>query len=140
MNAMKSDGGKSDRGKSDWGTLAWGGLGMRRWDPEGDRGVAALIVQLVAVATGVEVIAAPSRNCAHAARARQMAMYLAHTVCAWPLARVGLAFGRDRSTASYAVRKIEDFRDDAVFDAVLTQLEACISVAPLERGMKAPGA
>ncbi|MEI9964513.1 MAG: helix-turn-helix domain-containing protein [Caulobacteraceae bacterium] len=84
------------------------------------------------MATGVppgEIVAA-TRARAPAARARQMAMYLAHVGYAWPLARVGLAFGRDRTTASHACHLIEDLRDDQGFDAVISELETCLRTAP----------
>lgn len=97
-----------------------------------DRARVRFITDLVAMATGVPVsdIASPTRNHADAARARQMAMYLAYVAYAWPLARVGRAFGRDRTTAGYACRLIEDLRDDRAFDARLNELEACLSNAP----------
>jgi chromosomal replication initiation ATPase DnaA len=73
-----------------------------------------------------------TRNKAQAARARQIAMYLSHVSFEWPLARVGAAFGRDRTTASHACHKVEDLRDDADFDANLNAMEACLRNAPLE--------
>lgn len=101
-------------------------------DPRRDRLAAAFITSLVAMATGVPAreIAAPTRARAPAARARQIAMYLAHVGYAWPMARVAAAFGRDRTTASHACHRIEDLRDDPAFDAHLTSLEACLRQAP----------
>jgi hypothetical protein len=97
---------------------------------EGGRDVklAAFVVQLVALSTdvGAGAIASRSRQCADAARARQIAMYLVHTACEWRLARVASAFGRDRSTISYACRRVEDQREDASFDGWLLRLEGCI--------------
>ncbi|SMQ60940.1 dnaA protein helix-turn-helix [Devosia lucknowensis] len=58
------------------------------------------------------------------ARARQLAMYLSHVILGSSLTAVGIAFGRDRTTVSYACGLIEDMRDDPVFDAELTALEA----------------
>jgi chromosomal replication initiation ATPase DnaA len=102
------------------------------YDPIQDRMKAAFVTSLVAMTTGIPArdIVAASRNHASAARARQMAMYLAHVGFAWPLARVGQAFGRDRTTASHACHRIEDMRDDARFDACLNGLEACLRAAP----------
>ena len=58
--------------------------------------------------------------------ARQSAMYLAHVSFGLSYAEVGRAFGRDRTTAAYACRLIEDRRDDPAIDAVLGSLEnAC---------------
>ncbi len=50
-------------------------------------------------------------------------MYLAHVACAASLAAVGRVFGRDRTTAGHACRRIEDQRDDIVFDALVASLE-----------------
>lgn len=61
-----------------------------------------------------------------AARARQLAMYLAHTMLGKSLADVGEAFGRDRTTVSYACNLIEDLRDDPAFEAAVTRLEELI--------------
>jgi len=106
-----------------------------RWpdaDPAMDRLKAQFVASLVALATGVPQpeIVASERARAPAARARQIAMYLAHTAFAWPLSRVGLAFGRDRTTASHACHLIEDLRDDRVFDSILGELERCLRAAP----------
>lgn len=97
-----------------------------------DEGIAAWIVQLVALATGVPAldILSATRHRADAARARQIAIYLAHTGCAWPLARVGIAFGRDRSTCAHACARVEDMREDARFDTRLAGLEACVRTVP----------
>jgi chromosomal replication initiation ATPase DnaA len=93
-----------------------------------DHKLAAFVVQLVALSTdvGAGVIASRSRQSADAARARQIAMYLVHTACEWRLARVASAFGRDRSTISYACRRVEDQREDASFDSWLVRLEGYI--------------
>ena len=104
---------------------------------ETDPDIAELIAHLVAFATGVSALEVASirRNGVEAARARQVAMYLAHTGLSWPLGRVALAFGRDRSTVAHACAKVEDWRDDAVIDARLVELEACLQAAPRPRGL-----
>jgi chromosomal replication initiation ATPase DnaA len=61
--------------------------------------------------------------------ARQIAMYLTHVVCGLNMAQVGASFRLDRSTASYACRRIEDLRDDPCFDRQLTQLENLLRTA-----------
>jgi hypothetical protein len=58
-----------------------------------------------------------------AALARQIAMYLAHVGFGLPMAQIGKAFGRDRTTVVHACHVIEDRRDVARFDAVLDHLE-----------------
>ena len=107
-------------------------------DPRQDRRAAALVTSVVAFATGVPAreIASPTRARAPAALARQIAMYLAHVVHGWPMSRVAVAFGRDRTTASHACHRIEDMRDDPTFDARLSAMEACLRQAP-EPGMLA---
>lgn len=60
------------------------------------------------------------------ARARQLAMYLSHVMLGKTLVQVGQAFGRDRTTVSYACALMEDLRDDPAFDAEVTDLEELI--------------
>lgn len=67
-----------------------------------------------------------SRCLADVARARQLAMYLTHVVLQESFTAVGLAFGRDRTTVSYACALIEDMRDDPLFDAEVSRLEALL--------------
>ena len=103
-----------------------------------DRACAGFITYLVSVATGIEAdqIQAPTRQSAGAARARQIAMYLAQVGLCWPMERVGAAFGRDRSTASHACHRVEDLRDQPAFDAALETLEACIRAVPVNRAAR----
>ena len=102
---------------------------------ETDADVAALIAHLAAFAVGVRPheLGRTTRSHASAARARQVAMYLAHTALSWQLGRVAAAFGRDRSTVSHACARVEDWRDDAGFDARLAELEACLQAVPQPR-------
>jgi chromosomal replication initiation ATPase DnaA len=97
-----------------------------------DRAKALFIIDVVSHATGIPAaeILSSSRNHAGAARARQVAMYLAYITYQWPLARIGAAFKRDRTTAGHACRLIEDLRDDRRFDLELDKLEACLKNAP----------
>jgi hypothetical protein len=46
------------------------------------------------------------------------------------LARVALAFERDRSTVAHACRLIEDKRDEPDFDAHIGALEEALRLAP----------
>ncbi len=84
------------------------------------------VVRLVARERKVPVrqLLANSRRRAGVARARQLAMYLAHVVLSHSLTSVGEAFGRDRTTVSHACALIEDMRDDPRFDADVSRLEA----------------
>lgn len=101
-------------------------------DPRRDRLAAAFVTHAVALATGVAPadIASDKRTHKSAARARQIAIYLAHVIFHWPLARVAFAFGRDRTTCAHACHRIEDLREDRVFDARMAALEACVRQAP----------
>ncbi|SFV35968.1 dnaA protein helix-turn-helix [Devosia crocina] len=72
----------------------------------------------------IRILVHASRCRAQAARARQVAMYLAHVVQGLSLTAIGEAFGRDRTTVSYACSLIEDLRDDPALDAELDALEA----------------
>ncbi|WP_323014334.1 helix-turn-helix domain-containing protein [Devosia sp.] len=67
-----------------------------------------------------------SRSRLATARARQLAMYLAHVVFGRSLTEIGEAFGRDRTTVSYACALIEDMRDDPRFDAEVCALERAL--------------
>lgn len=101
-------------------------------DPRRDKLTAAFITHAVALATGVAPndIASTKRASKAAARARQIAIYLAHVNFNWPLIRVAFAFNRDRSTCGYACTRIEEMRDNAAFDARMSVLEACVKQAP----------
>ena len=101
---------------------------------EADRDRAVLITHLVSFCTGVPAreIVSPGRAATPAADARHLAMYLAHTGYGWPLARVGAAFGRDRTTVGHACRRVEDRRDDPAFDRSVEALEDCLRHAPPE--------
>lgn len=96
-----------------------------------DRMTVAFVASLVAMVMDVpqREILARRRTSALAVRARQTAIYLVHIVLGWPLRRAAAAFGRDRTTGSHAVQMIEDLRDDAAFDARLSNMEACLRQA-----------
>lgn len=93
-----------------------------------DRQLIDLVISLVECATGRHQgdLSCATRGLAPVARARQVAMYLAHTQLSFSLARVGTAFGRDKSTVSHAVHQIEDLRDDLAFDDWLEELEQAL--------------
>lgn len=94
----------------------------------GDKLRAGLALQLVAASTGVPVerMTARARLEGSACRARWLAMYLAHVTFGWPLDRVSLAFGLNRSTATQACRWAEDERTRPRIDALLDWLEGCM--------------
>lgn len=74
---------------------------------------------------------APTRSTADIALARQAAMYVMHVVFGWTLTNVGRRFGRDRTTAGHACRRIEDQRDDPVFDMTLAAIERAAAACHL---------
>lgn len=84
--------------------------------------VIALIANEKAVP--IRLLTHPSRCRLDTARARQLAMYLAHVVLGCSLSEIGDVFGRDRTTVSHACAVIEDLRDDAAFDAEVAGLES----------------
>lgn len=98
-----------------------------------DRQRIALAVALAAFAIDrpVRHIMSHARGDNATALARQVAMYLAHVAFEMSLARVALAFRRDRSTVAHACHRMEDRRDDGVFDQWLDQLEAAARAAPV---------
>jgi len=63
--------------------------------------------------------------------ARQIAMYLTHTVYQINYARVARTYKRDPSTVGHACRVIEDCRDDPMLDAQISKLEALLDMAPV---------
>jgi chromosomal replication initiation ATPase DnaA len=97
-----------------------------------DRARAGLAVSLAAFALGVpeRQVRCATRGVNGAAYARAVAMYLAHAGFGMSLARVGLAFRRDRSTVAHACHRIEDQRDDPHFDAWINALEDAARSAP----------
>jgi hypothetical protein len=57
---------------------------------------------------------------------RHVLAYLLHTAADMSLNAVGQALGRDRSTISYAVKLVEDLREDEAIDATLGELSALL--------------
>lgn len=74
----------------------------------------------------------PNRSAAPSCEARHTAMYLARVIFEVPYAVIGQEFGRDRTSVSHAIRRIEDRRDDRCFEAKLEGLErlaeTCLSL------------
>ena len=64
------------------------------------------------------------RHARQATLARQVAMYLAHVGLGIPMADIGRAFRRHRTTVTHACHVVEDRRDDPRFDRLLDSLEA----------------
>jgi chromosomal replication initiation ATPase DnaA len=83
----------------------------------------------VSFAVPLPLLRGRTRGAFLVAFARQSAMYLAHVVFGLSFTEVGRCFGRDRTTAAYAARLMEERRDDPAIDALLGTLEvACRSL------------
>ena len=98
---------------------------------ENDISATRMISEVVAFSIGVkDDIIRPTRGNPQIALARQMAMYLSHIGFGISINRVAAAFGRDRTTVSYACNLIEDKRDDRKFDEYLDKIEQLLSDIP----------
>lgn len=93
--------------------------------------VCALCEKTVSLALAIPLVRLQSktRSSAEVVFARQIAMYLSHTMFSILLTEVGLYFRRDRTTVSYACALIEDKRDDPDFDLMIAQLESLLTDA-----------
>ncbi len=75
----------------------------------------------------VEEMRAPTRGRPHVARARQIAIHLAHVVFAMSQRQLALEFRRDRSTIHHACGLIEAMRENsAEFDSTLRWMESLL--------------
>lgn len=86
---------------------------------------ARALAATVAAAFGIEErqLFGRTRGAPQVARARQVAMYMAHVAVPMTLTDVGRAFGRDRTTAAHACRVVEMARDHKPFDQWLNEIE-----------------
>lgn len=99
-----------------------------------DRARADYVVHLIGMSLGVSADTVwDGRREPAVSRARQMAMYLMCVGFGLSMARVGAAFGRDRTSVSYAVGRVENWRDDPAIDALLLGLEHAVRQAPAAR-------
>lgn len=102
----------------------------RRGGRRAETGSAACrrVVALVGASAGVGVsdILAPTRSRAAVAAARQLAMYLCHTLLSLSMTEVGRYFGRDRTTVAHACALVEDLRDDGDADARIARIEEAV--------------
>ena len=81
------------------------------------------VVAAAAAAVPCQRLRQRQRGRRPAAEARQVAMYLAHVVFGLSYTRVGICFGRDRTTVRHACALVEDRRDDPARDMALSALE-----------------
>jgi chromosomal replication initiation ATPase DnaA len=87
-----------------------------------------LVQATVAHVTGVGLkdLCATTRGSPKVAFARQIAMYLSHIVFTISPAEVARAFGRDPTTVAYALRRIEELREEPELDRTLDWIEAML--------------
>lgn len=97
-----------------------------------DAVAAEFAANVVSYALGIpaDSIVDDARGGAQTTFARQLAMYLCHVAFELSLARVAVAFGRDRSTVAHACHAIEDRREEGQFDLWIGSLEAMMRAAP----------
>lgn len=95
-------------------------------DPVRHAALARLAEVAVSAITRVPaaMLRTPRRGRRPIALARQTAMYLAHVAFGLTFTRVGICFGRDRTTVRHACALIEDRRDDPALEFALSALEA----------------
>jgi chromosomal replication initiation ATPase DnaA len=89
---------------------------------------AGLAQALAAYAYGVAVtdVCAAARGNSKVALARQVAMYLCHTVFRLDAKELAETFGRDDSTARYALQQVSDMRNDTEFNRTIVYLESTL--------------
>jgi hypothetical protein len=56
----------------------------------------------------------------------QISMYICHVVLRMSLSEIGQAFGKHRTTVSYACHTVEDRRDDASYDQFVSTVERIV--------------
>ena len=100
-------------------------------DFQNDCAIVRIVTELIAFSNNIkDDILHPTRGNSKLAFARQIAMYLTHIGFGLSINRVAIAFGRDRSTVTYACSMIEDKRDDTNFDDYLDSLERILNEIP----------
>lgn len=93
-----------------------------------DRLLAMFVNQMVASAFELSAndLMQASRGKARASRARQISIYLMHTVLSFSLTKIAKIYSKDRTTVGYACRVIEDLRDTPAFDDRIIELEETV--------------
>jgi uncharacterized Ntn-hydrolase superfamily protein len=93
---------------------------------------ARVLASIVSSAFSVrpDAVRGPGRGGKTTAFARQVAMYLSHTHLGFSYTAAGALFGRDRTTAAYACRTVEEKREDAGVDALVDCVERAVARVP----------
>ena len=96
-----------------------------RFSHSANRLIARMSKEVVCEAFGIPHadLMAPDRGGVTLARARQIAMYLAHIIGQLTLKEVSEQFCRERSTVSHAIINVEDRRDSPVINIKREYLE-----------------
>lgn len=94
----------------------------------GDKLLATFVNQMAASAFELtsERLLRVDRGNARATRARQISIYLMHTVLSFPLIKIARIYKKDRTTIGHACRVIEDLRDNPAFDDRILELEETV--------------
>lgn len=93
---------------------------------------ARLMADVLSFATGVAAVGILGRDRGNVgiARLRHVAMYLSSTVYTVSAHNTAPVFGRDRTMAQFAMRRIEEAREAPAFDQWVSSLEAALLAAP----------
>jgi len=95
-----------------------------------------MLVSLVGSALAVDgkQLCAAGRGTAEEAYARHVALYIAHTTLGLSYTEAGRLFGRDRTTAAHACRRVEEQREIERVDQFVDRLERAAWQAQLGSG------
>ncbi len=106
---------------------------QRRTREEGTR---RMLVSLVGSALAVdgERLCGAGRGTAREAHARQVAVYIAHIALGLSYTEAGRLFGRDRTTAAHACRRVEEQRESERIDQFVDRLERAACRATFQAG------
>lgn len=97
---------------------------------------ANIVINSVALEFGIptlDIQAGHERGSQNTVMARQVAIYLFHTVFDMNMTRAGRAFHRHATTAKHACAVVEDCRDDPVLNARILRLESFLRQTPLPK-------
>lgn len=105
-------------------------FGISALEKPADKLLATFVNQMVASAFELtsERLLQVNRGNAQATRARQISIYLMHTVLSFSFIKIARIYNKDRTTVGYACRVIEDLRDTPVFDDRILELEETVKI------------
>lgn len=106
---------------------------QRRVREDGTRRMLASLVGSALAVDGDRLCGA-GRGTAQEAHARQVAVYIAHIALGLSYTEAGRLFGRDRTTAAHACRRVEEQRESARIDQFVDRLERAACRATSQAG------